>query len=386
MPASLGFGTLIVRDVAIYHSQQEWGSLRGLLRYADRTVLLLSVILAVFLSGIAELLFAGSDKENMQYTLWLASALVPLFALLNLRESSLRGLEHVFRARIPGMIFRPGILLLGMTVLYVYSPFTLSAPSAMMINVFAAAAALTVSTFWLRKSCPPEVKHARTVREPIKWLKTALPMLIYSGSQIIVGQIDIAMLGSIRGAGDAGVYTASNRLAYLLIYINVAAEVILAPIMARLYAGEEKKRLQKLLIRAARIAFFVMLPIGLAMILGGHWFLAIFGSGFLVAKGALAILAFGRLIDVATGSGALLLGMTGYERTVAVVLSGSALGNILLNAIFIPRYGMNGAAVVSVITLILAKLLLSAYALNRTGLHVTIFGAWSGIDFVKRRV
>ena len=377
IPASFGFGTLIVREVAIYRSRHEWGHLRGLLRFADILNLGLSCIFAIVLVSTALMIFHAPERENMKHTLIVAAPLIPLFALLKIRESASRGLEHVIRAQLPEMIFRPGLFLLGMVALYITWPEHLSTPTAMGINVIAAAVALAVSTLWLKMLLPSKAKYDKPESKPITWLKAAFPMLIYGSSQIMLGQTDIIMLGGIRGDEETGLYTAASRFAYLLVYVMISIEVILAPIMARLYYAKKKEQLQKILTRRARIAFLTVLPLGLALILGGRRFLAIFGPGFLVAQSVLAILAFGRLIDVAAGSGALLLGMTGYEGTVAVVLSGSVLGNVLLNALLIPRYGAGGAAVASVIILVSAKLLLSIYAVKRTGVHVTIFGAWS---------
>lgn len=374
IPASFGFGILLVKEVAVYRSRKEWGHLRGLLRYADSLVSALSLFFAVVLVSVANLLLPGPEKEIMRRTLWMAAPLLPFFALSQLREATLRGLEHVIRSRLPRMIFRPGLLLFGIIGIYLLWPGHLSAPTAMGVNVIAAAFALTACAFWQRSLLPVEVKRARPSSEPALWLKAAVPMLIYVNVQIMLGQTDIVMLGALRGAQDVGIYAAATRLAYLLMYATVAAEVILAPVMARLYANGSNERLQRILKRVVRSVFFIMLPLGLALVFMGPWFLAIFGPGFVLAKHALAILAIGRLVDVAAGSGALLLAMTGHERTVAAVFLGAALANVVLNALMIPRFGIEGAAIASVISLVAAKFALSAYAPARTGLHVTVIG------------
>jgi len=41
IPATFGFGTLLVRDVAIYRSQGQWVLLKGLLRFSNHFVLVL---------------------------------------------------------------------------------------------------------------------------------------------------------------------------------------------------------------------------------------------------------------------------------------------------------------------------------------------------------
>lgn len=375
IPANFGFGPLLVREVAVYRSQENWSRLKGILRVADGTSLILSVLLSAALLMAANWLLAAPDQSGMRRTLAVASALLPLFALSTLRQAATRGLEHVIRARLPGMIVRPAVLLAGILVIHVLSPGHLSAPTAMGINVVAAAVALGVGVYWLRSLLPVPVKQAVRASEPLRWLRAAAPMLIYGNAQIVLGQTDVVMLGALRGAQDVGVYAVATRLAYLLQYVTVAAEMVLAPVMARLYANGEKEALQKILTRVVRISFVAVLPFGVAMVIVGYWLLGIFGSDFVAARTALAILAVGQLLQVAAGSAALFLAMTGHERTTVFVLTGSVFGNVVLNAILIPRLGIEGAAIASVISLGTAKLLLTGYVGARTGIKVSILGS-----------
>jgi len=377
IPATFGFGTLLIRDVAIYRSRGEWATLKGILSFSNSVVLALSVLLTFVFLAVAGFVFSAPEREVMRLSLWVAAPLVPLFALSSLRESATRGLEHVFRARLPGMIFRPGLLLVGIVSIYLLWPGYLSAPAAMAINVGSATVALAIAILWLRRLVPPEIKQVKPEYQARLWLRTAFPMLIYGGMQIILGQTDIVMLGVMRDAEEVGVYAVASRLAYLLVYVIFATEIILAPIAARLYTNGEKARLQKILTRAVRIAFLTVLPFGLLMIFSGENILIVFGHDFVVAKTALIILAVGRLVDVALGSAALVLSMTGYERIVAVTFASMALINVILNGFLIPRYGIEGAAFASTISLVVAKLFLRSYIQSRVGLRVTVLGIWA---------
>ena len=180
----------------------------------------------------------------MRHTVWIALLLLPLFALYNLRTAATRGLEHVVRARLPGMIIRPGLLLTGIVAIYYFWPHHLNAPTAMAVNVGAGVVALALGIFFLRRLLPMEVKVTKAAYTSRLWLKTAFPMLVYGGAQIVLGQTDIVMLGAMRGAHEVGLYAVANRLAYLLMYVTVAVELIVAPIMSRLYENGEKARLQ----------------------------------------------------------------------------------------------------------------------------------------------
>ena len=372
IPATFGFGILLVRDVAIYRSRAKWGLLKGLLRFSDRFVLVLSVVLAPIAAGVAGWIFSSPAQALMRHTVWIALLLLPLFALYNLREAATRGLEYVIRARLPGMIVRPGLLLTGIVAIYYVWPHQLSAPMAMAVNVGAGAVALALGIFFLRKRFPAEAKAAIPEFAPRSWLKSAFPMLVYGGAQIVLGQTDIVMLGAMRGAHEVGLYAAANRLAFVIGYAMMAAEIIIAPTAARLYAKAEKEKLQDILTKASHIAFFSMLPFGMIFIFAGDYILAVFGHEFIAASSVLSILTIGRLFHVAFGPGALLLSMTGHEKTVANIVAVAAFLNIIANAVLIPLYGINGAAIASAVSLILMRIALSIYTLQRTNLNVTI--------------
>jgi len=376
IPATFGFGTLLVRDVAIYRSRRKWAALKGLLSFSNRFVFALSGLFTLVLLVIAEFAFSTPEENMMRLSLWIAAPLVPLFALSSLRESASIGFEQVFRARLPGLIFRPGLLLMGITLIHLLWPNYLSVPLAMAVNVGASTIALAVIVFWLRKILPSEVKQVQPEYKAGIHLKAAFPMLVYGGMQVILGQTDIVMLGLMRAPEDVGLYAAANRIASVLVFVMMAINVLMAPITARLYSNGEKRRLQKILTRAVRIAFFAVLPFGLILVFLGPHILGLFGHAFVFAQSALTILAVGRLVDIAmgVGTGPLVLSMTGHEGVVAIIFSAAALSNVVLNISLIPNYGIEGAAFASMISLFCAKILLSIYAVKRAGLHVTIFG------------
>jgi O-antigen/teichoic acid export membrane protein len=374
IPATFGFGILLVRDTAVYRLQAKWRLLNGLFRFSDRIVLVLSVVLALIFAVIARFVFSSPTEAIMRHTLWISLLMLPLFALYNLREAATRGLEYVIRARLPGMIVRPGLLLAGIVTIYYFYPKHLSAPMAMAVNVGAVTVTLGLGIFFLRQLLPAGAKTATPEYTPLPWLKAAFPMLVYGGAQIILGQTDVVMLGVMRGANEVGLYAVANRLAFLMTYVMTASNMILMPVMSRLYANGEKERLQKTLSRAIHISFFLALPVGLILIFSGKSILIVFGHGFTNAQPALAILAVGRLLDVSigVGSGALVLIVAGAEKLVARIFLYASIMNVIMNMVLIPKYGISGAAIASVVALFLAEIVLVVNAFTGTGVYVAI--------------
>jgi O-antigen/teichoic acid export membrane protein len=113
----------------------------------------------------------------------------------------------------------------------------------------------------------------------------------------------------------------------------------------------------------------------LFLIFLGHYFLNIFGQDFVDGKGALIILSVGRLLNVAFGSVGAIMIMTGHEREAAFGVGVSAVANVMLNATLIPKWGINGAALATTISLILWNVTLCTYVFRRLGINATILGA-----------
>jgi O-antigen/teichoic acid export membrane protein len=375
IPATFGLGTILVREVSIYRSQKEWANLKGIIRFTNNFVIILSILFALVYLVVTGWIFNRMDQVALRLCLWMAAPLIPLLALLRLNESSLRGLEYVVRASLPNLIIRPGFLLLGIVLINIFLPSYLNPQLAMSVNVGTSMFALFVGVVWLKNRLPIEVNKERPQYKMRPWLESAFPMLVYSGLQVAFAQVSTVMLGALSGARDVGLFAASSRLAYLLTLVIFSFETILAPIIARLYKNHDKERLQNILTRSVSISFLSVLPFGLIMIFANKIILGFFGSDFTNAGISLNILVVGRLIDIALGSGALTLAMIGHERTVANTFAGMFVVNILLNVALILLFGLNGAAIASIVSIVMTDYLLSIFVAKKVGLKVTVFAS-----------
>jgi O-antigen/teichoic acid export membrane protein len=74
------------------------------------------------------------------------------------------------------------------------------------------------------------------------------------------------------------------------------------------------------------------------------------------------------------GLAALVLNMTGHERDTAKGIAVSALLNVTLNALLIPLWGIEGAALASTLSMVVWNSLLVVLVHRRLGLHATALG------------
>ncbi len=375
IPTNAGVLQMLVRNIAAYQTQSAWGLTQGLLRRANQAALLVSIGLALLVAIIAWSLKDRFDPQSVG-VLWIALIMLPIAALTRIRITALRGLHKVVVGELPDALVRPLLLvaLIGGAYLLLGSDFI--AIWAVGLHVMAAGAAFVVAVVLLMRHLPQTVKEASPNYETRAWAQSAMPLLFVGGMQVVNYQTDIIMLGALKGAEAAGVYRVATRGAELILFILVPVQIALAPIIASLHATDDMKQLQRSVTFSARIVLLLSLPLGLGFILFGRWFMLVFGQEFTQGTTALSILAAGQLINVnvAMGSVGFLLTMTGHERDAAIIAGIAASINVALNAILIPRWGIEGAATATATSLVIWNVLLAMWVYRRLGIHTTALG------------
>ncbi|MGB8274445.1 MAG: polysaccharide biosynthesis C-terminal domain-containing protein, partial [Alphaproteobacteria bacterium] len=173
----------------------------------------------------------------------------------------------------------------------------------------------------------------------------------------------------------AGIYAVAIRAAELLTFVLAAVNTVIAPRVASYYYQGDSVRLQRLLSASARRALLLTLPLGLMLIIAGPWLLnTVFGAEYAPGAIAMAILAGAQLVNVAAGSVGLVLNMTGHERITAWGVGLAAILNIALNALLIPLWGIEGAAIATASSLVAWNLILWLAVRRHLGLRPSALG------------
>jgi len=373
VPATLGLDKLLVREVSVYQTQSAWGLMRGVLRRANQAVVVVSLVLA-FLAALGAWILAGRSGSQMLISFWVALTMLPLITLTSLRQEALRGLGNIVVGQLPEMFIQPVLFIFLIGTAYLFIGRGLNTPWVIGMVVLATGIAFIIGAGLLYKRLPQAVKEASPDYKTRIWVRSALPLLFIGCMQVINARTDTIMLGAIKGAGDVGIYAVANRGAGLITFILLSVNMVLAPTVASLYAARDMKQLQHVITKSARLIFLISMPIGLGLILFGHWFLLLFGREFTNGATALTILSAGQLINAAMGSVKLLLIMTGYERDVAFGVGLSAILNVILNYLLIPLWGLNGAALATGGSMTLWNILLTIWVYKRLGIHTTALG------------
>lgn len=373
VPAVLGLDRMLVRDIASYHARSEWCMIKGLLHWSNKIVLLVSLAI-VFLAAIIAIILSSFSVTSMLVSFWVSLLMLPFASLTRLRQASLQGFHRVVQGQMPELLLQPMLMLVLTGIIYFLWERGLTVQCAVGINVVTVAITFIVGVQFLLKTLPKDVKETSPVYQTRIWLRSALPLMFISSMQIINNRTATIMLGAIKGAEAVGVYAVASRGTEIITFVLLAVNSALAPTVSGLYAVKDMKQLQRVITKSARMVLAFSLPVALGLIIFGKWFLLLFGEGFTEGKTALSILSIGYLLNATAGSVGLLLIMTGHERDTAVGVGISAILNIILNAIFIPLWGLNGASIATASSMVLWNILLTIWVYKRIGIHSTALG------------
>jgi O-antigen/teichoic acid export membrane protein len=367
----LGFHTSMVRFIAEYKAKQQWGLLRGIIHRSTQVVLVFSILASII--GVAVIWFLRQRLSDEQAaTFYIGFGLLPVFALCQLREASLRALKYVVQSELLLRFIRPVLLALIVAGLFFWTKNSLSAANVMAGNIVAVVGALFISTVLLRKALPEPASQAEPAYAQRQWLKVSLPLLLIAAMHIILKRTDIIMIGAILGPDDAGIYSAASRISDLVIFALTAINIILAPIISELYHTDKKQELQRIITLAARAIFVFTLAVSIILAVSGKFVLSLFGPEFVVAFISLLILLAGQIVNALAGSVALIMIMTDHQNQAGAIIAISAATNIVLNAVLIPLFGLLGAAVSTTFTMVLWNFGMLLYVHRRLGLNSTV--------------
>ena len=273
--------------------------------------------------------------------------------------------DYAFQARdrFPLSFLGRGVPIVLSTVLKLVAIF-LNAPLlvfAVLEAIEAAFIGVTLSILYRRAiSQRPRSISSST---PIRWtrlLREGLPLVLGALAIMIYMRSDVILLGKMIGYQSAGIYAAATQISEACTLLPVALLPALFPMLVRwrrLGPEAYHRKFEQLFLGAviAGLLFSLGLTFG-----GGAIVRLLFGVDYQASAGVLAVHGW-TLIFIFIA-----ITQSGYDVTEGLtwfstmrVFAGAVL-NIGLNILFIPRFGIIGSAVATLIAQVFSAVLLNA--------------------------
>jgi O-antigen/teichoic acid export membrane protein len=363
----MGLSRLVTREVAASMAKDDLPHLFGVVRWTNRMGLWLSaaMVLAVVAAG---LVVAYNKSTDLGITLILAAPIIPLMTLTRINGGVLQGLHHIVRGQIPQNLVRPLFFSALLIVVYLAGA-SLQPSSAMGLNVLSAAIALAACYAWLRRRLPKGAPD-ETVRGGRRWLASTIPMALTDGMRILQTELSVLIVGLLTAPTAVGLFRIANITAMMAAGLTIAIGHVGLSVIAKLHAEGDRVRLQMAVTALARAQVVGTSVLTIPLLVAPEFLIRLaFGEPFEPAATTLQIFAAGQLLNAMFGTNVILLTMTNHERRVTRATAIAFALNLVLIPLLLPLWGIDGAAVAVVASMLCWNIILWRDASSLLGIE-----------------
>ncbi|MEK6939051.1 MAG: flippase, partial [Nanoarchaeota archaeon] len=178
-----------------------------------------------------------------------------------------------------------------------------------------------------------------------------LPMILTGFSARIMTQTDTLMLTSMTSLKEVGLYNAALPLATIFMLVGSAIVTVTFPLFTELWHRNAQEKIGFYLKYIYKYLFLLILPITVVLIIFRDFLLRVmFGPEYLAAGTALIFLVISTIFVIFSGINLTSINAFGYPKLVSKIIFLGAIINIILNYILINIWGINGAALATMIS------------------------------------
>lgn len=195
-------------------------------------------------------------------------------------------------------------------------------------------------------------------------LKYRVASFFSSFSSGIVNRLDVIMIATLvsnefvlnQGLSSVAIYSIALYTSTIIEIPSRGMFAISAPIISQSWAENKQKEIASIYKKSSINLFVVALLLFGLLALNVDEFLSFLKESFMEAKTAILILGFAKVFNMLLGVNNIILTTSKYYLIGAYTMVGLIFITFLLNYILIPIYGVNGAAIGSLVSLVVYNL------------------------------
>ncbi|MDQ3866712.1 MAG: oligosaccharide flippase family protein [Actinomycetota bacterium] len=343
----LGVDVSIVHFLAGARARNQPQDIAGYLRAGLVPVAIVGGVAAAVLTltapALLDLVLGDTAVPHGRALMAALGVTVPVAATYDVVVGATRGLGAVRPTVVLERLVRPAL-----QVILVTAAVAAGGQAFAVICAWAApyAAVGVVAALWLRRLLPHGQQRTPSEHESdlrLFWRFT-LPRALAAMAQIALQRLDILLVGAMRGAAAAAVYTAATRFLVLGQLGNQAISYAVQPRLAMLVALEDFASARRLYQLSTVWIMALTWPLFLVALVAAPVVLEILGPSYDSGSSTMVVLALAMLAASACGLVDIVLitvGKTGWN--LADTLAAFVV-NVALNVALIPALGIAGAA------------------------------------------
>jgi O-antigen/teichoic acid export membrane protein len=286
-----------------------------------------------------------------------SKALLPVVVFIILFDSS----REFFSSLIKGMEkmeWDAGIFIITNICIVVFGFIFLHAslsPKAFAWSYAAGSAVGAIAAAWAIWPYFKKTFHRFSAKLAVTIIQSAWPFAIISALGLLLTNTDILIISWMGTATNVGVYAAGIRIIQVLYIVPTIVQWSTLPVLSR-FANKDNQKFRTTFERALGIIFLLSVPLAIGgAILGTEIMNFVYGPQYIAGGMAFTILMITILFDYP----AIFISSAifAYNEQRSLIIS-SAIGgimNVLLDLAFIPKFGIVGSAVATLIAQILSN-------------------------------
>ena len=378
---SFGFTSSGLRFLSDYISRKKNRRLAGFICSSLFLTLGLAVV-GSLVSAIIVLMMGHAVQPYYVTPLLIGFLCVPIYTLMNQFETMARAFSWVQVAYIPGFILRP-IFLILIILCFVLSGHSADATTALIAVGSASGLGMIGQGLIIASRTRRSLANIKPAFHSRHWISISFSFFKIDGFRLLLDNFDVILIAQFLDPQSVAIYFAVIRTSGLIAFVSFSILAQAVPKFSELFSQGDMPALQTYVSLIAQFLFWPSVVAALVVVIAGKHLLAFFGPDFVRGYPTMLIVLLGLIIRAATLSVEHLLNMTGHHRDTERVFRTMALMNIILNLIFIPVFGIIGAASATYFAIIGSNIWLHFLVSKRLGINASVLSYWTSRKWME---
>jgi O-antigen/teichoic acid export membrane protein len=265
--------------------------------------------------------------------------------------------------RIVAIIFLAGCMIVG------HAPTTME---ILFVFAFGLMLVLTIQIVAVSRRVALEVGKIKPAYAVAEWTPRSIRIWLSAIMESANQHMEVFLIGLLLDPLAAGAYFVASRLSNAFALAASGLYTFGTRRIPSLYFGGKTAELKHTLNLMAIMSLIIVVGGMAAVLVAGDYMLMIFGPEYRDYYWVFVILSIGTAATAANGPVPSLLMLTGHEGRYMNIVTISVAYRIVGYLIFVPLYGIVGAAVVTTIVMIGITIILNYLSRSLTGMDVSI--------------
>ena len=349
--AKMGLETGAMRFVSRLNPELDQEKIQKIIASALRmtTIFSLVIMVALIISSGAIVKNILNEPPLLKLVIIIFAIAIPFNALTLVSAFATQGFKRLKYKILVTQFLNPTLLLTTMVICYWF----ISAESALMAPMLITGIiGFFVMLGVLKKVTGVSNNQIIKAKVDTSLFNFSYPLMFVTILQTFMHWMDILMLGYFTDATTVGLYHPAARTAGLLQALLLSFISIYAPMMAQFHREGDRKKMDDTYKLVSRWLLMCAIPISAIFIIFPGKVMLLFGPEYLPSAKILVILTGATFIQAIFGAAGPTLSMSGHTKLVLWNTIGAFALNFGLNIFLIPNYGIIGAAIATLTSLI----------------------------------